>query len=132
MWLTSFPEDIPALTDLIFISEKRLSHFLLVLAQSNNIIQHSLTFCNLNSIHLTQILTVILPKLQPNLWTFTLVTYCSLWYTFLKQNGINYFVNVAWYITLSCKFVFNPAQVLVLLFLHKPLNVQFLQVNSFH
>ena len=34
MLLTLFPEAIAALTDLIFISEKRLSYFLLVLAQS--------------------------------------------------------------------------------------------------
>ena len=38
------PEAIPGMTDLIFISEKRLSHFLLVLTQSNNIIQLSVHF----------------------------------------------------------------------------------------
>ena len=44
MLLNPFPEAIPALTDLIFISEKQLSHFLLVLSQPNNIIQHSVHF----------------------------------------------------------------------------------------
>ena len=44
MLMAPFPEAVPALTDLISISEERLSHFLLILTNSNNIIQHSVHF----------------------------------------------------------------------------------------
>ena len=44
MLLTPFPEAIPVLTDLMFILEKRFDNFLLVLAQSNNIIEHLVHF----------------------------------------------------------------------------------------
>ena len=101
----------------------------LTCSQSNNIIQHSVHFVNKHSSNPDLWLSSC-QSYSLIFWTLTLATYCSSWYTFMRQSGINYFVTVAWYITLTCKFVFKPAKGLLSFFLHEPLNVQFLQVNS--